>query len=222
MTAPVLSIYVTALLIGGVLLGLSLLGTPGNDSASGGGDAHAHDGEAGANADAHGADADDADHVPVGGGHLVLEALPIFSLSFWTYFLTFSGLTGVALSVLGGLSPVTVGGLSAAMGYLSGQGIRRLIQALRREDVSGAIGARDFVGTLATVLLPIRKGGPGKIRVRLKGREVDLIAFSEDPAELLERQQVMIHNVLGDGSVQVVSAEEPPATLARGEKERGS
>jgi hypothetical protein len=183
----VLTLYVTAAIVGGALLAVNLLkGDPG-DGADLSGDSHAVD---------SGAD----------GWGLVL---PLFSLSFWTFFIAFFGLAGTLLSFLP--EPpgrYVIAGASVATGLGSGFAMAHLLRQLRQREVHSSVGQQDFVGALGKLLLPVGRGAPGKVRLSIKGRTFDLIAHSDTDAPLAVDEQVVVHDVTDEGEVKVVSAQD--------------
>lgn len=185
------AVYIASLIIGGGLLLLSLLSggeAGGADELGGGG--------------LEGAEAGD-------GGSLA-SALPLASLFFWTFFLAFFGLAGVLLSLLareaGTLLTV---GLSAGAGLSAGLIAARVLRGLGRAEVDSGVRLDDMVGRLGRVVVPVGREQPGKVRVEMKGRTIDLLAYSDTAVPLAPAHRVLVHDVLANGSVRVVSAEEP-------------
>jgi hypothetical protein len=189
------ALYVTSLVIGGGLLLLSLLfgGEAGEvDGLDGGGLEGSEVGEGAAE-----------------GGSLG-RALPLASLFFWTFFLAFFGLTGVLLSTLAReTGTLLTGGLSVGVGLSAGLIASRVLRGLGRAEVDSVVRPADVVGRLGRVVVPVGRSQPGKVRVELKGRTVDLLAYGDAVVPLAPAHRVFVHDVLEDGSVRVVSAEEP-------------
>ncbi|WP_257458267.1 hypothetical protein [Archangium lipolyticum] len=181
------ALYVTSFIIGGGLLLLSLLF---------GGEAGGVDGLEGAEGATE-------------GGALG-RALPLASLFFWTFFLAFFGLTGVLLSTLAReAGTLLTAGLSAGVGLGAGLIASRVLRGLGRAEVGSVVRPEDVVGRLGRVVVPVGRNQPGKVRVELRGRTVDLLAHGDSVVPLSPAHQVFVHDVLADGSVRVVSAEEP-------------
>ncbi len=167
-------LYIAALVLGGVLLGASLL--------LGGHDA---DGPDGGGLDADGPDVDaDVDagldkDLDVGAASDAFWILRSFR--FWMFFLAFFGLTGVMLD---GLGLVETGWITAvlavSMGIFAGSGAATAFRVLAKDQTAEAAGAADYVGKSAKVLIAPKPGGVGKVRVEVKGQLVDLLATSED------------------------------------------
>lgn len=187
-----LAIYLIALAIGGVMLALSFLGGDGD---------HGHD--------AHGGGTGHGDAGHGGGMDALLGWLPITSLRFWIVFGAFFGLTGTALTLGDLLGPEPLKAIIAgAVGWAAGVMVVGAIRRLTRTEVSSAVGDRDLVGSTAEVLVPIARGGRGKVRVRMKDRAIDLTATTEDDA-LAEGVEVVVFAIERDGAVVVTRGETP-------------
>src|SRR5262245_56993423 len=189
-----LTLYLAATLTSGALIGLSqFLGGHGHHGAEHGGDGHG------------GAD---GDHDAQGHGHgladSVGQVLPLASLSFWTYFLGAFGLSGLLLTWLGSPLSWGVAPVASAVGYVAGLFSTQLVRRLRRSETDSSVRAGELVGTVARVLLPVGKEHPGKVRVQVKGKLVDLIASSDDDPPLGPGRTVVVHEVQDDGAVKVV------------------
>lgn len=193
--------YVVALGLGGTLLGASLLF---------GGD---HDKDFDTDMDVD-ADADaDADHdhdAHVGGAFdAVMGWLPFLSIRFWTFFLAFFGLTGATLTVFD-LAPnqVMAGAISGIVGYLAGMSIVLAMRRMRRNQPDSNINESDFIGETAQVMVAIARGKPGKIRLQLKGRTVDLLAETEEEDVFDLKESVLVYGVKENGRAIVTRPEE--------------
>jgi membrane protein implicated in regulation of membrane protease activity len=184
-----LAIYVISLVIGGGLLLLSLLS---------GGEGEALEGLE-------------------EGGEGLGSVLPVTSLFFWTFFFAFFGLTGALMSLLAPeVGALLIAGLSVGVGMGVALVAARVLRGLRRVQVDSSVQLGDVVGRLGRVVVPVGPKQPGKVRVELKGRTVDLLAYGEDEQPLEPTHRVLVHDILEDGSVRVTSAEpprgaEPPA-----------
>ena len=153
--------------------------------------AHAGGADADADADADGVDdlaADgDADHAMEAGSHGgmahgAMDAVGVFlSMRFWTFALMAFGMVGSLLHYLDlsgfGLSLA----LSIASGLVSGLAAALIFRALKG-SVSSAMGQDDTVGKMAKVTVPLRKGSLGKVRVVVKGKQVDMLATTDADA----------------------------------------
>jgi membrane protein implicated in regulation of membrane protease activity len=184
-----LMVYLIALIVGGVLLATTLVL----------GGAVEHDADAGGDAD-HGGDAS-SDHASALDA--ALAWLPVTSLRFWTFFAAFFGGVGTVLSAWNLAGPVPAAVVAIAGGWLSGLIMDRSMRYLRRADSDSSLGGKDVVGAGAEVLVPVAAGTSGKVRVRLKGRSVDLLAETEDDQALAAGQHVMVLSMRDDGHVLV-------------------
>jgi len=196
--------YLFAVIVGGVLLGASiLLGGDHDSDADADLDGHA-DFDADVDADAdlaadHDAGLDhDADHVAHGDMDVAHGGLDYFlwsfrSVRFWTFFLAFFGLTGLALDGLGLIDswPVALG-LAIAMGTLSGLGATAAIRALASDTSGSVASSSDYVGKTVRVIVPVEKDGMGKVRVQLKGNTVDVLATTDEIKSFASREEAMI------------------------------
>jgi membrane protein implicated in regulation of membrane protease activity len=199
-------IYIAAFVVGGILLGASLLlGHQDADS-----DAHVDPG-AHAEADAHVSDA----HSEADGGHAQGSDfwLPFVSVRFWVFFLCFFGLTGTVFTLLALAGKWTTLTAAIGMGAVSGFAAAFVIQRLRKVEVGRALNEEDFKGQEGLVLLPLAVGGRGKIRIEVGGQIVDLIARSD---EAIERGAHVMVIDFRDNEAVVVSAAAPPAPDANG------
>lgn len=188
-----LPFYVGSLVLGGGLIGTSmLLGGSDHDAD--------HDADLGADHDADvGADHDhdhDHGHGPHGPDLAGALWLPVLSLRFWTFFLAFFGLTGTLLDALE-LAPADVTlGVALGMGLGCGYTTAAVIRSLRARHVDSSIDPeRDYVGRAGEVLQDVLPGDPGLVRLHVKGVHVDLEAQVEPGAAALRRGQKAI--VLG-------------------------
>jgi membrane protein implicated in regulation of membrane protease activity len=138
------------------------------------------------------------------------SVLPLASLFFWTFFLAFFGLTGVLLSALAReAGTLLTASLSVGVGVSAGLIAARVLRRLGRAEVDSSVRPDDVVGRLGHVVVQVGRDQPGKVRVELKGRTVDLLAYGDTVVPLAPAHRVFVHDVLADGSVRVVSAEEP-------------
>jgi hypothetical protein len=195
-----LTLYLIALAIGGTLVAASLLF---------GGDVDDLDADVDADIDAD-VDADvdadaDADHDTDVAGSDVLDAwLPITSLRFWTFALAFFGLTGTLLRGLNLLSSSTlIAIIAGAVGWVSGIAMVSVYRKLKAEVVDSSLSETDYVGATGTVVLPVEPGKTGKVRLHLKGRDVEMLADTDDDDTFAIRQSVIVWAITNDGRVMV-------------------
>ena len=170
-----LYVYVVAAIVGLVLLAASLFGA-GHDHATG------HDGSG------------DGDASPM---------LALLSVRVWTYLLAFGGLTGVLLRYLGHEGEPTSGIGAVVVGVLAAVMARVVIGRATRSGASGMVRSEDLVGKSAAVLIPFGGETTGKVRVRVAGADVDLLATTEDGQPLDRHDEVLIVEVREGGSALV-------------------
>lgn len=183
-----LSVYLFFAALGGVLLGASLF--------LGG------DGEADLDADAD-ADADlDAGADDAGG--FEWSVLPFGSLRFWTFLTGTFGLMGALLELLG---VPTLLGLAVAVvtGAAVGWGAFHLFRWLSREEVTGETDLSRYVEHEARVLVPVRRGGLGKIVIDRPVGRLELLATTRDARDLEVGSQVLVVAIGPDGRAEVTS-----------------
>ena len=209
--------YAFSLALGGVLLGASILlgGQDDADADAGGADFDADvdadvdfdaDFDADADLDAGGGDLDhgtqalvhvsDAAHGDAAG---FLTAF--LSLRFWTFALTFFGLTGVVLTGLALASSGAAAGLAVAMGIGTGQGAVAAFRALGNTKDSEAATTRDYVGLTGRVLLGFGPGQKGKVRVVVKNTTVDLLATSDEKVPFETGDQALVVQLEGHTAI---------------------
>lgn len=226
------SVYIFSMVLGGVVLGSSiLLGGKDKDAdlssdvdadLDADGDADG-DGDHGAAGHAHG---DSFAHPHVGahtGAMAVREkALPvrikrrrlllstIASIRFWTFFTTFFGLTGAVFEgfALLGMVPTLI--VALTLGSASGAAAALIIRNLADHPTGVAASSRDYVGQTGRVLVAIRRGGLGKVRLTLKGTTVDMLATTDDEAAVEVGELALIIEMRDTTAVVV---REGPAAL---------
>jgi membrane protein implicated in regulation of membrane protease activity len=186
-----LSAYLITLIVGGVLVAISLV-------VGGDGDGGGHDG------DAHAGDADGDAHAEHGGAFdAALGWLPLGSLRFWTFFAAFFGLTGTALSLLPGTGSIVTAVAAVATGYGAGVALTRIVRRLQQTSSDSSLAAADLIGATAHVLLPVAPGRAGKVRLHLKGRAVDLLAETQEEAELPAGEKALVIAAPDQGHVVI-------------------
>ncbi|MCA9663174.1 MAG: DUF1449 family protein [Myxococcales bacterium] len=137
-------------------------------------------------------------------GALVLLALR--SVRFWTFALTFFGLTGVSLA--GAVDDerallVLAAAVAFAIGLLAFLVIRRLAVT----ETNTAADERDFVGKRARVIVAVASGGLGKVRVESRAGAVDLLAKTDEAEPLAVGDDALIIHMHDTTAVVV----RPPA-----------
>jgi hypothetical protein len=128
---------------------------------------------------------------------------PIGSLRFWVFLCTFGGGAGYALTLLGS-SELEAGVGALATGWIAGALAVGIIRKLTATSTSSGIAPGELVGTSGMLLLPVAPGKPGKVRVEIKGRTEDFVAYvdDDDPA-FASGAPVMIVAERGSGALLV-------------------
>ncbi len=207
-----LEIYLVALGIGGTLLVASILLGSASD-VDGGADVDM-DADVGPDADVHVADVDADAHVDgdadvAGGLDGLLSWMPITSMRFWTFFLAFFGLSGALLTGLGVMTAPAIGlGVSLGLGYVAGMSAAKIFRKLHKSQPSSSLSTDDYVGERGVVLVAISKEAPGKIRVQMMRRSVEMIAHTEDDHRFAVEDTVMVYAVRDDGGVMVTKQDQ--------------
>ncbi len=184
-------LYLFGLIVGGILLGASIL--------LGGKEAGGDHGDAGGEADADHGDGGADKEVAHEGGHGSFDSfLWIFaSVRFWTFFLAFFGMTGLALTAL---DVSTLATLLSAIGMGGGCGLAAVyaIRALTSSSSSSAASADEYVGKTVKVRVSIPEGKQGKVRLQLRGSTVDVLAVTDEAGGLQTGEEALIIEMDGN------------------------
>ncbi len=140
----------------------------------------------------------DAHHAPSGPGILSTRSVTFAVFAF--------GLVGCALHVLGLATPGGTLALASASGVVAGLGAGVAFRALGHEGASGQAGLHEAKGQRARVLVPCASSQRGKIRARIKGQLVDMMATT-DEAQIAAGREVLIVDI-HDDVAHVVTAPE--------------
>jgi len=197
-----ITVYVACLIFGGVLT-LATFVTGGEDADT---DPPVTDGADGVlHQNAEG---------PVHGG-----LLPFLSLRFWIFAVTFFGLTGTALSLLGAEGTVLVAASASTFGVGAGYTASRLLQSLASNHVGLLAGAASHVGLEARLLLPLSRDQRSKVRLNIGGISTDLVAETESDQQLPAGASVLVVAIRGTvalvESVPGVATSKDPSTSTR-------
>ena len=95
--------------------------------------------------------------------------------------------------------------LAIVVGYISGFTVVKALRNLRETSADSSISELDYLGATGTVMVAVRKGAFGKVRLALKGRDVELLAETEDEDVLSAKQPVLVYAVTDDGNVMVTA-----------------
>lgn len=121
--------------------------------------------------------------------------MPIFlSLRFWTFTFLAFGLSGSLIHYLDLANSAVTLGVAIALGLGAGLLASLTFRALAGAEANSGATARDAVGQVGRVMIPLSKGARGKIRIELKGQTVDYVATTDDE-QLEEGQMVMIEEM---------------------------
>jgi hypothetical protein len=140
----------------------------------------------------------DAHHAPSGPGILSTRSVTFAVFAF--------GLVGTALHVLRVTSPTATLGLAAASGVVVGLVVGAAFLTLGHTGASGEAGFHEAKGQRARVLVPCARAQRGKIRARIKGQLVDMMATTDEP-EIAAGREVLILDI-HDDVAHVVTAPE--------------
>ncbi len=149
------------------------------------------------------ADADvDVDHVAGDAPHGVERKrwVPFFSARFWTYALGTGGATGSALTFLGLPAAIHLPaalGSGLVLGWIAAWSFRKLKHATADSTIRPAT----LKGTEGRVVLAIRPGAIGKIRLHVQGQSIELLARTREDRVLEAKEPVLIVQVDEDTAV---------------------
>jgi len=130
------------------------------------------------------------------------------TLRFWTFTLCFFGLTGLVLSHLSTpLSPVLIAIAAVIMGILCGGLVAGGLRLLGRRQTDSLVRSDDLVGATGIVEIPFDKDSRGKVRLLVKGSQIDMLA-STDETKLLQRGDRVLVVGLEQNRLWVVAAQE--------------
>ncbi|MBM0740046.1 DUF1449 family protein [Phormidium sp. CLA17] len=115
------------------------------------------------------------------------------SLKFWTFGICFFGLTGLVLSNLSVPLPAAVVAISSVMmGILCGGLVSGSLRALRHQQADSLVRSADLVGIAGTVEVPFNATSRGKVRLKIKGSILDVIAYTDEAKEFHSGEQVFV------------------------------
>jgi hypothetical protein len=196
--ASLLHLYVFSFIVGGVFVGLSVFS--GLDKA--------FDVDKDIDVDGDGdVDVDkdlDIDDVETVTGR---RWRPWRSFKFWTFFLAFFGMTGTlftTLSLWG--SAVGVLALSVVLGLFAGLGVSYGLYVAGNSLGGKVASERDYVGIQAQVVLPVSGERYGKIKLRHKGRILELPARPDDDNVVFALNEECVVLDVEDGVARVAPA----------------
>ena len=74
---------------------------------------------------------------------------------------------------------------------------------LSKTEANSAVSSSDYIGKSARVLVPFGKGTTGKVRLRVRGEAIDMVATAVDEGDFSRREEVLVVEV--DGTVARVA-----------------
>jgi membrane protein implicated in regulation of membrane protease activity len=182
-------LYLLALVLGGGLLFVQLLGGGHHDGA-----AHfAHFGD---------------DHLS-GADHHAQQGPGVLSVRSATYGLFAFGFVGTALHLLRLAGGPLALGVAAAAGIAVTLGVGTTLRRLGDPGASGEAELLEARGRPGRVVVPLSRDQRGKVRVQIKGQAVDLLATTSG-GELAAGADVVVVDVRGDVAEVVAAGEKKP------------
>ncbi|MGR3275383.1 NfeD-like protein [Acaryochloris sp. 'Moss Beach'] len=143
----------------------------------------------------------------------------IKNLKFWTFGSCFFGLTGILLSSLQtGLPTLAITLIAIAMGLICGTAMSGLLLYLRHQQTDSLISHDDLVGLAGTVEIPFDAQSRGKVRLKVKGSILEVVAFTDGNSSFQLGEQVVVVGTQND-RIWVVSSDSfnlPPDALGSG------
>jgi membrane protein implicated in regulation of membrane protease activity len=176
----VLSVYLAALV---VALGVFAVQLFGGHHDFGGGHDVSHDGG------------------DQGGEHEASAWSLLASTRFWCFAFLAFGLVGSLLTAFALAGATTTLVVAISSGLISGFFAASVIRSLTAKPATSHVSARDVVGKVGRVMVPLVPGGFGKVRVELKGGVVDYVARSSESVEAGET--VVVEEDSADGELVV-------------------
>lgn len=157
-----IAIYIVAAILGGGLVIASVLFGHGEHASGDSG----HD----AQIDVHG-------HADGGEAHVWI---PFLSLRFWTYLVAVFGVAGLLLSKFTTLIEPMPAILSGGTGLVVGLLVSFLMRVAKKLEVDSSTKTQDFLGAVGRVVVAIRPGQEGKIRLSIKGDTIEVLALPNE------------------------------------------
>ncbi|WP_448380109.1 hypothetical protein [Gloeomargarita sp.] len=120
--------------------------------------------------------------------------LPFLSLRFWVFGGGMFGITGVVLTLTGKPFLTTLIG-ALLTGLVTGWSLHWILRHLKRHSPNSLITPDDLIGATGTVELPCDSQHPGKVRLTLKGQQVEYPARTAYPTPLETGQPIVVVDV---------------------------
>jgi membrane protein implicated in regulation of membrane protease activity len=194
----VVTFYLIALIVGGALIVLSVLGADHGhgDLASDAGGEFQADAGVDSGLDAH-------NH---GDSHGHESWVPFLSMRFWTYFFAAGGLAGLLLTYLSRIGEPGVLATASGTGLAAGLAVAYAMRAIRRAESDSSMKEEDLLGQSGRVTVAIREGLPGRIRCEIKGEIIDFLALTDGSEPMPEGADVVIVG-MENGTARVIPKE---------------
>jgi membrane protein implicated in regulation of membrane protease activity len=146
----------------------------------------------------HGAEGEGGHGTEAHAAGLAGAAALLLSTRFWTFALAAFGMAGAALHYLHLAGVVLTLVLASGSGLGSGL-VAALVFRAVKQGVSSSSTPDDAVGKVGRVLVPVRKGQTGKVRIEVKGKTLDVLATT-DGAEVAEGDSVLVVEMRGSSA----------------------
>lgn len=130
-------------------------------------------------------------------------AVALLSIRFWTYVLAFGGVTGASLRIGLRAGEPASAIASALVGTAAGAMAQIVIGRATRRGRAGTVLPADLVGRSARVVVPMEPGATGKVRTRVAGGDVDLLAMGDGPEPFDRNDEVLIVEMRPEGTALV-------------------
>lgn len=150
--------------------------------------------------------------------HEWVGKVPFLSLRFWTWSATFFGLTGLVLSLTGTSAAMALV-LAIVAGLGIGWGSSYVFSKLTKTAVGILPEASSHIGCEGHLLLPMARGEHSKVRLRVGGMDVDLVAESDSQEALPDGASVWVVGLRGT-HVVVEPSPVPPDRPATSETDK--
>lgn len=121
----------------------------------------------------------------------------VLSLRFYMFAAIALGVVGVPVTWWGLASPVATFVASLATALVLGLFATRAWRALQRQTLSSGAEAAELQGQVGRVLVGFEKGRPGKVRLRVRGQIIDLLATT-DEAALVAGTAIVVQELHGE------------------------
>jgi len=131
---------------------------------------------------------------------------PLFflaSIRFWAFALLAFGLVGSLLLYLGFAGKVSSAIIAGVAGVASGGVAASVLKRLQGHGTSSVADSGEVIGRVGRVIVPPSAEARGKVRVSVRGHDVDYVARSTDA---LEADEAVLVEECEDGEVRVSRA----------------